>query len=915
MAESFANVFLEILRELLVEETKFLLSVGGDVDKVEGDLRSMHALLIKADRDKRDSPTLKLYTSQLKDLAFKAENLLETYAVEVQSKREGWKSLKDKLQRYICIICECYSVHQVGNEARDIISTLADLTSKLESELGQECSSLMKQDDERNRLLRQTYAHEVEPHFVGMERDIELLVSMVKDVKRPRVVKIYGMGGLGKTTLARKVYNHRDLQSYARAWVCITQQFQPKPVFVNMLKQLCSSNVKIDGLDVDDLVRRIHGLLGGRECLIVIDDIWEDVHWEIIKNALPVDCNVILTTRSGNIANQQSEPHKLKFLTEDEGWALLQKVADFSPVDEDLKLFEHIGREIVSKCEGLPLSICVIGGILHQKEHTLLEWKKVNMNMESYLRHGEGVEEYRRVKQVLELSYDALPYYLKPCFLYLACFPEDHKIDTERLYLLWMAEGFISYQDKGPNETLKDVAQRYLTELAMRCMVQLHKSQVYSTLHKNFDSCGLHDLMHDLCSSKAEEEKFVKRIDASKYLCGIPSPRLALPPSVRNSISRLAINYDLEKSASSINGLEELNHLRSFMLLRKGSFLGSQIVLKENSINFEKSKCLRIFVVEGCEFEGGMLPSKVSELIHLRYLSLMLSNVRELPKSICSMTYLQILDLRVSPLIVLRLPNVIWKMKRLKHLFLSRRIELIGEEKLRLEGLEELETLESISSETTCIEDIPKLVSLQSVYVRVYDVESLSIVLSNKNSQLRETHLVVESCDLSSQKNREVLNEGLMSPSLVTMWFFKCNMSGNFPYYKQGMCQNLVYLGLFDCEGVVEVMGIGKYPMLQRLELRKVEMRGTLIFLSNSFPQLKKLYLSDMQDLKKWEVEERALSKLTFLSIDSCCNLKKLPDGLRLISTLQEIKIRSMSSEFMERVKEEDYAPFVKIMR
>lgn len=83
-------------------------------------------------------------------------------------------------------------------------------------------------------------------------------------------------------------------------------------------------------------------------------------------------------------------------------------------VDRDLKSsIEDIGRQIVLKCKGLPLSICIIGGILWQKKHMLLEWRTVNENMESYLRHGEGVEQYTRVKQVLELSYDALPYYLK----------------------------------------------------------------------------------------------------------------------------------------------------------------------------------------------------------------------------------------------------------------------------------------------------------------------------------------------------------------------------------------------------------------------------------------------------------------------------------------------------------------------
>ncbi|KAL1547735.1 hypothetical protein AAHA92_16054 [Salvia divinorum] len=490
--------------------------------------------------------------------------------------------------------------------------------------------------------------------------------------------------------------------------------------------------------------------------------------------------------------------------------------------------------------------------------------------MISYLRRGEGVEEYKRVKQVLELSFDALPYYLKPCFLYLACFPEDQTIDTERLYLLWMAEGFISHQDKGRNETLRDVAQRYLTELAMRCMVQLREAENYSTPLKKFGSCGLHDLMHDLCSSKAEEENFLKRIDASKYVNDIPSLRLALPPSIGNSISRLAINYDSKKNISSIDGLEELKDLRSFMLLLKKYCFAEKIVFKESTINFETSQCLRIFVVEGCEYKGDKLPSKVCDLIHLRYLSLRSCNVRELPKSVCSMPYLQTLDLRVLSSIVIRLPNVIRKMKRLKHLFLNIGIKVIGGEKLRLDGLHELETLQHINCETTRIADIPKLISLQKLSATVRGVDNMSIVLSNKNSQLREIRLDVMSSDLSSEKGREVLNDVLMSPSLVTLWMENCNMSGSFPYYKQGMCQKLATLILRDCKVKVDVMEFGKYPMLQDLLLDGVETTETLIFQSNSFPQLKEFSLVHLDDLKKWEVEERAMPKLTFLSISRC---------------------------------------------
>ncbi|XP_047948882.1 probable disease resistance protein RF45 [Salvia hispanica] len=391
-----------------------------------------------------------------------------------------------------------------------------------------------------------------------------------------------------------------------------------------------------------------------------------------------------------------------------------------------------------------------------------------------------------------------------------------------------MAEGFISYQDKGPSETLREVAQRYLTELAMRSMVQLYEAEIYTPL-KKFDRCGLHDLMHDFISSKAEEENFLNHLDAPKYLCGIPSAtgtRLALLQSIDNSISRLSISYVLKTPVSSINGLDKLKDLRSFMLFS-------------------------VYIT--------------------------------------------------CPLIVF------------KDLFLDQVIIVVGGEKLRLDGLDELETLVEVRSETVCIADIPKLISLRTLSVKVdnVDVDSMSIVLSNKNSLLRETHSVVVSCDLNSDKGIEVLNDGLMSSSLVTLEMDRCNMGGCFPYYKQGMCQNLVSLELKECKVKVDVMEFGKYPMLQTLSLSSVERTETLVCHSNSFPQLKRLQLYDLQDLKQWEVEEIAMPKLAYLEICDCYNLEKIPDGLRFISSFHDMRIFSMPREFMERVKEEDYAPSI----
>ncbi|KAG8387521.1 hypothetical protein BUALT_Bualt02G0029700 [Buddleja alternifolia] len=848
MVDQVSQTALETIRDLLIEEVRFLSNVSGEVEKVQMELKTIHSFLKDADTrpDRYDSNTVRAWVADLKELAFQAEDVLEKYTIQVASKREG-RNLKAKLRRFACILSKCISVHEVGKDIEMIRSQMTQLTTRSESMTSKGEGSSNSANNEYLQL-RQTYAHQVEEHFVGMDKDIECLVSLVSDVRTNRVISIYGMGGLGKTTLARKIYQNKEVQRSfeARAWVCVSQQFNAKSVLQQVLKQLVPDERKgqLANMEQNELVIELDNVMRGKRCFVVIDDIWEINHWEIIKPAFPivdVDSKILLTTRNEKIASK-GYPYRLDCLTEDQGWELLQKIAllkDHSQglKNDELRQRETIGREMVRKCGRLPLAISVIGGSLRHKQ-TLSEWEKVNENIDVYLKQQEeGVGENKRVAQVLDLSYNTLPYYLKPCFLYLGCFPEDQEIDAEKLYLLWMAEGMISSEEKGNRETLRDVAERYLSELAFRCM--------------------------------AKEEKFLKVIDFEEATDHVTSPIGDIPRLV------IYLNEGRHFRDINFNEGEKLEHMRSLLILQKvkNRWLST---MSDRESNFNKFKFLRILILESCKFEDGRsLLREVGKLVHLRYLSLYgfifpSLNAVELPRSICNLPYLHTLNLNGNSL---RLPNKICKMKRLRHLFLGKNYRIINGEKLRLDGLNELETLEGFRSDVARAADIPKLTNLQKLNARIYDNESLSVIANhisnNKSQQLRETTLRIYMWNISSlvEEGPSVLRKLFISHSLVHLKF-RGRIGCNLPCYEPaGFCKNLLGLSLDGSEieedHVMETLG--KFPMLNSLGLNGADaFIGTeMIFHANAFQQLKTLIIDGLSNLEIWRVDEGAMPNLS----------------------------------------------------
>jgi hypothetical protein len=323
---------------------------------------------------------------------------------------------------------------------------------------------------------------------------------------------------------------------------------------------------------------------------------------------------------------------------------------------------EKLGREMVARCVGSPLVIIVLGGLLATTKETLDEWDIVHRNIKSHLGGGRERGQQSRVHEVLALSYHELPYQLKSCFLYLSHFPEDFDIPTKKLVRLWVAEGFVSpkYELEG-DELLEDFAERCLVELINRCMVQVGVTGSSGRIK----SCRLHDLMHDLCLSKAKQENFLHIFS--------PWSRNKKADSSTGRIRRLAIFF--EKFLTK-NYYKENRH--------------SQLI---KSV-FKYLKLLRVLDLEGIQLLDGELTEEIGSLIHLRFLNLKKTHIRVLPSFIGNLVCLETLNLEtieeLSRESTVLIPTVIWKMKQLRHLYLPKWCHYLTDDKLQLANVSNL---------------------------------------------------------------------------------------------------------------------------------------------------------------------------------------------------------------------------------
>ncbi|KAK4428136.1 putative late blight resistance proteinR1B-12 [Sesamum alatum] len=658
--------------------------------------------------------------------------------------------------------------------------------------------------------------------MVGFDEDVmELKDRLTGWESKLQVIPITGMGGAGKTTLAKNLYDDSLVKHHfdVRAWVTISQTYLLRDVIQGLSTDIGDVTNKKQEKSIPDLAHNFYKKLKGRRYLIVLDDMWSTEAWNDLKRIFPDDGNgsrIMLTTRLWDVAiyatDSFSPPHRIRLLDEGKSWHLLcQEVFGQERCPLEFQELEDIGKMIARNCNGLPLATSVVGGLLAKSAMTREFWGYVAENVNSI-----AIENEEHCSEILSLSYNHLPHHLKPCFLYFGAFPEDYPIPVTKLIRLWIAEGFLR---PTRSKSLEMAAEGYLNDLIDRNLVIVRQRGSNGKTR----TCTMHDLLRDLCIKEAQKENFLHIINKSAQFS---------PWDMNNIPRRLIMHLDIPEGSDIIECMESMTLTRS--LLCNGHVLSTSPFYK----NF---RFLR--VLDFLEIEVPKFPFDFRFLVNLRYLSFTFERFRVLPSQISLLWKLQILIIRdpenwlsmmyrphLQPYCDLDTPSKVFQMTQLRHIQMTEIFLPNPIDKENPVVLKDLETLSTVAN----------------FRCRAYNLKNL--VRLSKLENLK--------CVFNWTPN-ETLLPNLSFPESLK----KLTLSGSMLSWK-------------------DMSIIGSLPHLEVFKLKEYAFTGPVWEpIEGEFPRLKFLLIERI-DLERWIAENTHFPCLEHLIIRDCLDLEAIPSSI-----------------------------------
>ncbi|KAJ4972321.1 hypothetical protein NE237_005420 [Protea cynaroides] len=635
---------------------------------------------------------MKLWLDDVKQVLYDAEDALDEFATELlRLKMESeYHTHPHQIQQSGTESAGCNMVEELQgmegfkSKVRDINERL-----KIEEQKGVDLGlNLGKQSESsKTSVCNQKTSSVVNISDVFGRNDDKheivnwLLITPSSSDNNFSVLSIVGMGGIGKTTLAKLVYNDEMVENSnyfdLKAWICVSDNFDVYRLTKEILESVTKSSHSFDSLDM--LQVKLKETLSRKRFLLVLDDMWNDDYekWDALKTPLDFakpGSKILVTTRNKQVSSTvhidpNDQDHDLKGLSDDYCFALLKRhvFMDRNSSNASQKL-DKFGQKIVKKCKGLPLAIKTLAGLLRGKREEY-EWEEILENgiWDSKLEN--------RIFPSLMLSYHHLPPVLKRCFEYCALFPKDYVFKKNELVMLWMAEGIVQQPKPNGKKRWEDIGAAYFDELFMRSLFDLSRpldepdisnwegifsKSIYDKVNKYhvrsfFESSSfgtgsgfvMHDLIHDLaqsvsggiyCQRKSHDD------DSSQ---------------IRTTTRHLS--FLTEDCIVEVTKNEAVKNLRTIYGLNNN--------FETMPIQFQfQFQFLRVLRLKYLEIR--VLPDSIGKLKHLRLLDLSYCiKMHRLPNPITAFYNLQTLILTGCASLE-ELPEDIGNLLNLRHLFL-----------------------------------------------------------------------------------------------------------------------------------------------------------------------------------------------------------------------------------------------------
>ncbi|KAM1368447.1 hypothetical protein PS1_001776 [Malus domestica] len=902
MAEQIVCFVIQKLIHLLITtEANLSRNARTEVGFIKDELESIQSFLKEADAKaaaadrEAANDSVKAWVNQIREAAFYIEDVIDEYLLRIlrHHQHHGFLRFFHKIIRLAKKIRSQDGIVLKVDGIKELVHEIKERSERygfksLDQQGQSSGEKTLPWNDPRVASL---FIEEAE--IVGIEsaRD-ELTRLLVEGAPRREVISVVGMGGLGKTALAKKVYDQKKVMAHfdCYAWITVSQSYRVEDLLRTVIKKFYSSRKErfpeeIVTMDEESLISTSREYLQQKRYVVVFDDVWKVDFWGAIEHALPDNKGgrIIITTRIQDVAHFCKRScfvhvHHLQPLPPNKAWELFcRKAFQFELEGNCPEGLEELSLNIVKRCEGLPLAIVSIGGLLSTKAKVVSEWQKLYNSLSSELESNPHLTSLTRI---LSLSYHHLPYYLKSCVLYFGIFPEDYSISCIRLVRLWIAEGFVKPKR---GKTLEEVGEEYLMELIHRSLVQV--SEVYTDGKAR--ACRVHDLLHEVLLKKGVDSSFCHVLSKDES---------TFKPTTR----RLSMDIGPSEALGSITQ----SHIHSVFTFNQEEWPES--FLNTLSGNFKLLKVLDV-----TDTPINQLPKYVGDLYLLTYLSLRNTKVKLLPDSICNLQNLETLDLKQY--LVYEIPAKINKLVKLRHLlayyrdynynmdsFLNMERGVKIQEGIGcLQALQKLSYVEANHGGIKLINELGKLRQLRKLGLKNLKSEDGRAVCASIEKMNR-----LESLLLTAVNEDEVLDlESISTPPQLIRALFLVGRLEQLPGWISNL-QHLVRITIFRSRlRDSPLKALQNLPNLLVLVLAINAYDGVhLHFEEGGFQKLTVLGLREMEGLNSLIIDDGVMPLLQEFRIGPSPQLKEVPSGIHHLLNLTYLDFYDMPKELARQM-------------